>query len=200
MLFHFFKAAAARCSTLGWLLSLGLLVSGCTTASDGKIYWAGEEPKTDNARQELITQQAQRESAMTKSQLAGFEQSQARLVERLDRIEAQSRDNARLRDEIAALHHELDQVRAEREAMRKEIVDDLTARINKYMASVTAGSAAAAKSSSPTKQNGYMHTVVAGQKLADIAKAYKTTPAAIRKANNLKDDNLKAGQSLFIPE
>ena len=45
-----------------------------------------------------------------------------------------------------------------------------------------------------------MHTVLAGQKLADIAKAYKTTPSAIRKANNLKDDTLKAGQTLFIPE
>ena len=193
------KSMLAAGRMLGAVVILGLLASGCTTV-DGKTYWAWEEPKTENARQELIVQQAQRDSAMTKSQLAGFEQSQARLVERLDRLEAQSRDSAKLRDEIASLHREVDQVRGEREAMRKEIVDDLTTRINKYMASVNATAAAAAKSTAAVKQNGYMHTVAAGQKLADIAKAYKTTPSAIRKANNLKDDNLKAGQSLFIPE
>ena len=197
MRFPVAKNSLVSHSLLGVILGSGLLLSGCTTTPDGKVYWMGDEPKTDTARQELQQQQAQREAAVTKSQLAGMEQSQARLVERMDRLEAQNRDNAKLRDEIAGLHRELDQVRGEREAMRKEIVDDLTTRINKYMASVNAGAAHAAATA---KQNGYMHTVVAGQKLTDIAKAYKTTAAAIRKANNLKDDNLKAGQTLFIPE
>jgi len=196
MQFRIVKNAAARGRTLGILLGSGLFVAGCTTV-DGKVYWPGEEPpKTDNARQELAAQQAQRETAMTKSQIDGLTQSQARLVERLDRLEALNRDNAKLRDELAAMHRELDQVRGE----RKEIVDDLTARINKYMASVTASTAAASHGGGTVRQNGYMHKVEAGQKLADIAKAYKTTSAAIRKANNLKDDNLKAGQTLFIPE
>lgn len=200
MQFRIAKNAGARCRTLGILLGSGLFVSGCTTV-DGKVYWPGEEPpKTDNARQELAAQQTQRETAMTKSQIDGLMQSQARLVERLDRLEALNRDNAKLRDDLVAMRRELEQARTEREAMRKEIVDDLTARINKYMASVTAGNAAANRGGGTVKQNGYMHKVEAGQKLADIAKAYKTTPAAIRKANNLKDDNLKAGQTLFIPE
>ena len=189
----------ARTSALGIVLGSGLLFSGCVTGQDGKVYWAGDEPKMDNAKQDLQQQQAQRDAAVIKSQIAGLELAQARLVERLDRLEALNHDNAKLRDELAAMHHDLDQVRGEREAMRKEIVDDLTGRINKYMASATAG-AAAAHSTATTKQNGYMHTVVAGQKLADIAKAYNTTPAAIRKANNLKSDTLKAGQSLFIPQ
>ena len=189
----------ARCGVLGAALVSGRLLSGCTTTADGKVYWMGDEPKTDAARQELQQQQAQRDAAVLKNQLAGIEQAQARLVERLDRLESQSRENTKLRDDLAAMRRDLDQARSEREAMRKEIVDDLTTRINKYMASVTAASSAS-HSAATTKQNGYMHTVVAGQKLADIAKAYKTTSAAIRKANNLKDDNLKAGQSLFIPE
>ena len=197
MQFQMTKHAAARGCALGILMGSGLLMSGCTTV-DGKVYWPGEDlPKTDNAKQELAAQQAQRETAMTKSQIDGLMQAQAKLVERLDRLEALNRDNVKLRDDLAAMHRELDQVRGEREAMRKEIVDDLTTRINKYMASVTAGSKS---SGAAVKQNGYMHKVEAGQKLADIAKAYKTTPAAIRKANNLKDDNLKAGQTLFIPE
>ena len=189
------RALLARGGLWGALLGTGLLVAGCTTV-DGKIYWPGQQPKTDNARQELAAQQAQRESSMTKSQLDGLLQAQARLVERLDRLEAQARDNAKLRDDLVAMRRELDQARSERDAMRKEIVDDLTARINKYMA---AASGAAKSGSAAVKQNGYMHKVEAGQKLADIAKAYHTTPAAIRKANNLKDDTLKAGQSLFVP-
>jgi len=196
MQFRVRGCAVARGGALAVLLGSGLLAAGCTTV-DGKVYWMGDEPKTDNAKQQLVAQQEQREAAMTKSQMAGLEQSQARLIERLDRLEALNRDNAKMRDDLAALRRELDQVRSERDAMRKEIVDDLTARINKYMGSVTAG---AGRGAGTVKQNGYMHTVVAGQRLADIAKAYKTTPAAIRKANNLKEDNLKAGQTLFIPE
>ncbi|MEI8243111.1 MAG: LysM peptidoglycan-binding domain-containing protein [bacterium] len=188
----------ARYGLPGLVLGSGLLLSGCTSV-DGKLYWAGEEPKTDNARQELLQQQAQREAAIVKSQIAGLEQSQARLVDRLDRLDALNRDSARMRDEIAALRRDLEQMRIEHAAMRKEIVDDLTARINKYMAAVATGTAAG-RGIGAVKQNGYMHTVVAGQKLVDIAKAYKTTSVAIRKANNLKDDSLKAGQTLFIPE
>jgi len=190
--------AVARGGALAVLLGSGLLAAGCTTV-DGKVYWMGDEPKTDNAKQQLVAQQEQREAAMTKSQMAGLEQSQARLVDRLDRLDALNRDSARMRDEIAALRRDLEQMRIEHAAMRKEIVDDLTARINKYMAAVATGTAAG-RGIGAVKQNGYMHTVVAGQKLVDIAKAYKTTSAAIRKANNLKDDSLKAGQTLFIPE
>lgn len=185
------RSFAARGRALALLLAAGFAATGCVTAWD--------EPRTDLAREELLRQQAQREAAVLRNRVDGMEQALARLVERLDRLEVQNRDNARQRDEIASLHKEVAQVRAEREAMRKEIVDDLTTRINKYMATISANTASAGRTGT-VKQNGYMHTVVAGQKLADIAKAYKTTPAAIRKANSLKDDNLKAGQTLFIPE
>jgi hypothetical protein len=90
-------------------------------------------------------------------------------VERLDRLEATNRDNAKLREELAVVRRELEQVRSERETMRKEIVDDLTTRINKYMATA----ASAARPAPPAKQNGYMHTVVAGQKVT----LYFQTPA-----------------------
>ena len=114
MQFQMTKHAAARGCALGILMGSGLLMSGCTTV-DGKVYWPGEDlPKTDNAKQELAAQQAQRETAMTKSQIDGLMQAQAKLVERLDRLEALNRDNAKLRDDLAAMHRELDQVRGER--------------------------------------------------------------------------------------
>jgi LysM repeat protein len=178
-----------RAGGVAIMLGLG---AGCTTAEWGA---PAPQPQVNVARQEMLMQQVQRESAMVKSQLAGMEQNHARLVERLDRLETQSRDAGRAREELAALRRDLEQVRGEREGLRQEIVNDLTARINKVMTT-----SAAARPPPPVKQNGYMHTVVAGQKLADIAKAYKSTPAVIRKANNLKDDKLKAGQQIFIPE
>lgn len=185
----------ARGGFWGMILGSGLLVAGCANM-DGR--GSRDDPDLDNARQQLLQKQAEREAAMVKSQIAGLDQAQDRLVERLDRLETLTRENAKMREDLVAMRRELNQVRAEREALRKEIVDDLTVRINKYMASVAA--ATTANQPTPQVKNGWMHTVVAGQKLTDIAKAYKSTSAVIRKANNLKDDNLKAGQTLFIPE
>jgi N-acetylmuramoyl-L-alanine amidase len=43
------------------------------------------------------------------------------------------------------------------------------------------------------------HMVAPGESLALIAQRYQVTQAAIRSANNLKSDSLKAGQHLQIP-
>lgn len=187
---------AARTSLCGALLACGGLVSGCQTV-EGQIYWPWQRPRVVRARQELAMQQVQQDAATARSQVEAMAQTQRELVLRLDRLEASTRDNAKMRDEIAALRREVEQLRNDRETMRKEIVDDLTTRINKYMATVSGGTPAR---SPGVKQAGYTHKVVAGQTLTDIAKAYKTTSSAIMKANNLKDSRLRAGQTLFIPE
>ncbi len=44
------------------------------------------------------------------------------------------------------------------------------------------------------------HEVKEGSNLTKIAKQYGTTPEAIRKANNLKGDEIRAGQKLNIPK
>ncbi len=49
-------------------------------------------------------------------------------------------------------------------------------------------------------EQGYEHVVEKGQTLSAIAKAYKTSVDAIRKANNLKNDTVYIGQKLFIPK
>lgn len=38
-----------------------------------------------------------------------------------------------------------------------------------------------------------------GQNLTKLAQQYGTTPEAIRKANNIKGDNIREGQTLQIP-
>jgi LysM repeat protein len=55
------------------------------------------------------------------------------------------------------------------------------------------------------KEEGFEHTVEAGQSLWAIAKAYqdagvKVSIDDIRRANNLKDNTLRTGQKLFIPK
>lgn len=43
------------------------------------------------------------------------------------------------------------------------------------------------------------HTVVRGDTLTDLARRYNTTVGAIRKANNLRSDQINVGQKLIIP-
>ncbi len=61
------------------------------------------------------------------------------------------------------------------------------------------------KSASSTKTGGSKtgktktHKVRSGESLGVIAEKYGTTASAIRKANGIKGDNIKAGQTLKIP-
>lgn len=193
------RVSSCRLAPRVFTIVVGLLAGGCTTV-DGLFYWPWEEaPQVDAARQERALQQAQHDAAVSRSQVEGLLQGQRALDERLDRLEQANRENARLRDELAALRRDIEQMRGDRENMRKEIVDDLTTRINKYMATAAATPPKSAGTS--IKTTGYQHKVEAGQTLTDIAKAYKTTPAAILKANNLKKaSDIKTGQTLFIPD
>lgn len=51
----------------------------------------------------------------------------------------------------------------------------------------------------PKPQANRTHTVQKGENLSKIAKKYGVTVQAIKKANNLKNDNIAAGQKLKIP-
>ena len=44
-----------------------------------------------------------------------------------------------------------------------------------------------------------MHTVVAGDTLARVARRYHATVEAIREANRIRGDNLRLGQELLVP-
>jgi LysM repeat protein len=46
----------------------------------------------------------------------------------------------------------------------------------------------------------YKYTVQRGATLSAIAKAYKVKVADIRRANRLKNDNIRTGQVLYIPK
>lgn len=191
-----------------WIAAAACAVALCATSGcqsvNGQFYWPWETPKVDNARQERALQQAQQDASLGRNQAEGIAQSQHTLEERMDRIEAASRENTKTQEEVADLRREVEQLRKDREIMRKEIVDELATRINKYMAGNTSTPTPSGKSSvhatSATVQGGRNHTVEQGQTLEAIAKAYKSSVAKIQQANNLKDSRIHIGQTLFIPD
>lgn len=87
--------------------------------------------------------------------------------------------------------------RADAEAYRKNF-DDLCEAIAGVMADFIGAKKAASSKVEPAKASAKTHKVVKGDTLYAIARKYKTTVAAIKKANALKSDDLSIGQTLKI--
>ena len=158
----------------------------------------------------LSSQQRRQREARIRNDIANLKASIARLNARLDGIEAgrediysqisrsqanMSKSEAQYRAEIAALENKLKAQDAARERMRKEMVADLSSKMEKII-----------KSQTPTsgyQVPGVLHTVKKGQTLSEIAKAYGVSIKAILKANprKLKNANdLQIGQKIIIPD
>lgn len=132
---------------------------------------------------------------------------------RLDRLEMQPKTSSATPDELVALRKDIQFLRSDRETLKREITDDLAARVEKIAsrqqaevraarpASVATVAPAAAKSSSPVKRSGYEHKVEKGQTLSVIARGYGTTVDAIMKVNKIANpSSIRVGQVLFIPD
>ena len=162
------------------LLAAGLL-SGCQT------YQMQNQAQTTRTRQtedQLITKETQR-------RMAG-------------RIETLEMEISRVSQELDALRQTLETrfTRLERksEADKRELIDRLTAQLEKLIVRATP-SPAPTPSSFNGNTSGYEHVVRQGETLSTIASAYNVTSKAIIQANNIKNpDRLSIGQTLFIPE
>jgi len=133
---------------------------------------------------------------------------------RLDRLEALMKTSSTTPDDLVALRKDIQLLRSERETLKKEITDDLAARVEKIASrqqaevraarpspAATVASSASAKSSDSAKRSGYEHKVEKGQTLSVIAKGYGTTVEAIMKANKIANpSSIRVGQVLFIPD
>ncbi len=103
-------------------------------------------------------------------------------------VDAQGR---RYSDRIMDIETRVQGEAAQREAMRKDVVDQLTKQVTKIVETHVPSQPA---------QSGYEHTVRRGETLSAIAQAYGTTVSEIKRANNLKSDRIWIDQKLFIPE
>ena len=115
-----------------------------------------------------------------------------------------------LKAEIGALRSELNEVRRRQDALRGEIVAELSKKMADLIAksrppapppaavSHTRKSATQAAPSGPTGPY-FEHVVESGETLSYIAKECKTTVQKIKQYSGIKSDNLRVGQKLLIP-
>ncbi len=141
-------------------------------------------------------------------------ENQAKLEAKVAKLEGDLRSIDDLKAEIAGLRAENERLRSAQAELREQIVDDITKRIAKMNiggaptgpAPVPRPISTAARNSTPAPSapapttSGYNHIVEAGQTLSEIARGYGVTVNAIKQANGLKNDNLRIGQKLFIPD
>jgi LysM repeat protein len=102
---------------------------------------------------------------------------------------------------VVSLQSRVTDLEAARVRDREEMINKLTSKIAEIVNKPTVRPPPATGSRPSTSQYGYEHTVQSGETLSAIAKAYGVGMSAIIQANNLQDpNNLKVGQTLFIPD
>ena len=168
-----------------------------------------------NARDAYRQQQAFQEVQRLAAQFDQLQNSHESLAARFGRLESGSGAGVEdLRNEIAALKAQIEQVKREQAAMEKRIVAQLAQRI----ASLPATKASPPPAPEPRASGGgksrpahpppapeysgdyYEHEVASGQTLALIAREYGTTVSKILSANpGLKPERIRIGQKIKVP-
>ena len=189
-----------------------MLVSGCEGPMfEGSIFEQPSRKDPEMARIATNTQQMSVEFRQLTEQVEALNRSQEALDARLNRLETQVNAASHSQDDLVGVRRDIQLIRSERETLKKEITDDLAARVEKIAARQQAENRAARTASAPASatkaagaaagHTGYEHKVEKGQTLSIIAKGYGTTVEAIMKANKLANPSaIRVGQVLFIPE
>lgn len=144
-----------------------------------------------------------------------------KILKAADQIELLVQQNEQLRLQLQEIRADVEKLRAENAELKKNAAAQEKARagekdalLKEVSAIVASGKSAPAPnnerpanppSSPSTTGEGFEHVVQPGQSLWAIAKAFqdqgiKVSVEDIRTANRLKDNNLHAGQKLFIPK
>jgi LysM repeat protein len=171
----------------------------------------GQQPAvSESTRVQAARDLAARNAEIAKATAESAESQIQQMDLRLSRLEnaaratagAGSSEVAALREQLAALQSELAALRADRSKLKAEIRDEIGGDIAKLLANQQK-KAAASQPRQPApqvSQTGYEHKVQSGQTLSAIAVAYGVSVEKIKKANNLKSDSIRVGQTLFIPD
>lgn len=173
------------------------LVSGCAMMDSMA---GGSNNSANDTRYTYLEERIQ---TLT-SRMADLEQRNANLQNDVKDLQARlsqvqtSSGGAASATEVQQLRAQVAALEAQREKDKQIILDQVAREI---------AGVAGSKRASPTRETskggsdvGYEHVVEKGQTLTDIAKAYGVTVAAIKKENNMKNDNISIGQKLFIPK
>lgn len=186
------------------------MVAACAAAAR-----AQQSPR-DAYRQQQAFQEVQRLAAQFDQMQASQDSISARLAHLEGGAGAAGAGLDDLRNEIAALRAQIDQIKREQGAMEKRIVSQLAQRIASLPAARTPPPApvppAPPQATRGGKQNRgtppppefsgdfYDHVVEPGQTLALIAREYGTTVNKILSANpGLKPERLRPGKHIKVP-
>lgn len=163
--------------TLFVILPAILLLSGCET-----IQIQTRADRVAQTQDQLIAQENQRRTA---GRLETLEMEIARISRDLDTLRQQ-------------MDNRLATIERKSEQDKHEMIDRLSAELDKLVKQVAAAPVAAPAGGSAY---GYEHIVQPGETLSTIAKAYNVTTRVIIEANKIQNpDRLSVGQKLFIPE
>ena len=165
-----------------------------------------------DARAIYQQRQAVQEVQRLSSQFDQLQNSMESLSSRMNRIE-NSDSSSDTRAEIAALRSEINALKRRQDAMRVEIVAEISKKMADLIAknrpapvpparsATKAKSRESANSQQATGPSGpyFEHTIEPGETLSYIAKECKTTVHKIKQYNNMKSDTLRVGQVIKIP-
>jgi LysM repeat protein len=166
------------------LLSLSALVvfTGCETIQ------TPQQRQQDAARQQAASRYAEERVKRLQGQVESIEMENARLLQELQQLRNEVRSYS---SQISQLNSNMQALEAKQARETQEVINRVEGLLKKSVS---------ARPSAPSRGAGREHVVESGHTLSAIAQAYGTTIGAIKKANNLKSDNIYVGQKLFIPE
>ena len=150
-----------------------------------------------SGKEQFLKRQAFAEVQRITSQLDVLQNNYDEISSRVSRIEGGKGEAAALKAEIDSVKADIAALRREMAAMRKEIVNELAGKIAEVQKAE-----AKEQQAKPRQKTGKFkeYTVVSGDSLYLIAQAFGTTIPKIKEANSLKNDNLRIGQKLMIPQ
>ncbi|MCF6175617.1 MAG: LysM peptidoglycan-binding domain-containing protein [Victivallaceae bacterium] len=111
-------------------------------------------------------------------------------------------NNAELSRKISELNRVLEQEAKNRDASIKNMAKNIAKQTSAAINSSRQATRTATKNNTGPVGSGdfYKYKVQRGATLSAIAKAYKVKVADIRRVNRLKNDNIRTGQTLYIPK
>jgi len=202
---------AGRVAALG---SLALFIQGCES-----FYYSEEQDLA--AQQNLALQQnlrqsadqSSREVAALRSDLHAFQESQKQLYAVIDELRqennARAQEIEKLRSLVASLESRVstsdnawrsdmasfkDKLGQDQQKAMTKLTSNLADEMARNLNQIRQSTESARASSSAQE-----YTVQAGDTVSAIAKAFNTTPDALRSANGIKGDRIRIGQKLKIP-
>ncbi len=159
-------------------LSSIIFLCGCETLQ------SPQQRRQANARQQASARHTEELARRLQAQVESLESENVQLAQEIQQLRA----------DIRSVSGSVNSLESKQAREMKELIKRVEALLKKSMASRPS-------SSGPTYSGpGREHVVQSGHTLSAIAQAYGTTVKAIKQANNLKSDNIRVGQKLFIPE